>query len=178
MVNAHFHRNASSALTFALVASLGACQSQNSCCEIVDDDPAFHSVELNSGPDALEPTGVRVTNVSAIQGAWTLVALGSQRVGEIRAAHPGIDLSLTIAPDGGASGFSGVNRFSTKLDLASTELLFSPVRSTKMAGPADLMSLESTFHDALSRAREIEFRGDLLALTAYGSTLATFRRVK
>ncbi|MDX2016286.1 MAG: META domain-containing protein [Planctomycetota bacterium] len=170
--------NLTRALTIMLALGLSACQSQKPCCEALDDDPAFHSVEYNSGADAQKPTGVRVTNISEIAGAWTLVALGTERVGEIRAAHPNVELGITFAPDGGAWGLSGVNRFRTKLDLASKELLFTPVISTKMAGPADLMQLEGTFHDAMRRAREIEFRGDLLALSAYGSTLATFRRVK
>ncbi len=86
--------------------------------------------------------------LSELVGTWSLAALGGEPVNE--AGDP--DLQLTISPDGDVSGFSGVNRFTSRLDLDSLyagRMEFAPIASTRMAGPPEAMELESRFLRAL-----------------------------
>lgn len=162
----------------ALVAGLGACQTQKSCCGGRDSADCCGAGSSCCASDAEKPTALRVTDLKQVEGAWTLVSVSGADVQAVRAAHPDRDVGMTIASDGTTSGLAGVNRFSTRLDLASTQMVFTPAISTKMAGPDDLMALELRFTAALGRARELLLRGDELTLMTSGEPLATFRRVK
>lgn len=186
MGKARFHKSARPLFAVTLAASLsaglGACQSQKPCCSGESRSECCEGGASCCGNDAEKPTALRVTDLKQVQGTWSLVSCEGLDVGAIRAAHPGADVGLTIDPDGGASGLAGVNRIRTKLDLASTGLLFAPAISTKMAGPEDLMQLELRFTAAIARTRELELRAsgasEELTLADRGQTLATLRRVK
>ncbi len=69
--------------------------------------------------------------------------------------------TISIAADGMASGFAGVNRFFTEATFgntttAVTPLTFGPVGATRMAGPPERMQLEGTFTSMLERVRSAQ----------------------
>lgn len=112
-----------------------------------------------------------------ITGAWTLRTIGPDDAAAL-VGDDGRLPTLSIEPDGGVTGFAGVNRLSTRLDAAGASAqqpLFSPVITTKMAGPAPLMALESRLVAALSDTRIATVEaGHLTLYDARGHALATF----
>lgn len=97
-------------------------------------------------------------------GQWTLVAIEESTLG------PGDDQNtaptLTIAEDGTIHGFTGVNRFTGRVDpaaLARGQWALGPLATTRMAGPAQQMQLESRYTAMLAGANRITTaNGDLL----------------
>ncbi len=117
--------------------------------------------------------------VSAVSGEWKLASLGGNPIGDV-AGLGGRVPGFTIAPDGGFSGFGGVNRLASKLDLSKLvagEFALSPVAATRMAGPPELMNLEDGFTAALGKARKFSLKdGALSLLDADGADLARLVR--
>jgi len=132
----------------AFVASCAGCVARPAAAEVL------------RAPDA----------VASLEGDWTLVMLDGQEVGD--PATVGLERAphITIADDGAAGGFAGVNRFSTRLSLEGGpdgRASFAPVMATKMAGPREAMILEERFLRALARvdaARLSEGGGRLVFL--------------
>lgn len=74
-------------------------------------------------------------------------------------------LSLTIHSNGLCSGFSGVNRFFGRFAIKEDGTVNAgPFGSTRMAGPAELMDLETAFHKALSSVQRADSAGKTLRL--------------
>lgn len=102
-----------------------------------------------------------------LAGQWRLESLNGRDVGESVAglAKPP---SILFAADGGVSGFSGVNRFTGRLDmtkLGDGEFKLSPLAMTRMAGSPEAMQLEGEFATALAKAAGFRLQGDTLSLT-------------
>jgi heat shock protein HslJ len=112
------------ASTIILGLSLGGCAMS---------DSGSTSVRAPSGVDALE-------------GDWTLVMIESDEVGDPASKQMRRAPNITIADDGAAGGFAGVNRFSTRLTVgADGKASFGPAAVTKMAGPPEAMSFEDRY---------------------------------
>lgn len=95
-----------------------------------------------------------------ILGDWTLDALNGVDADSLLAAA-GLDRApnLSIAEDGRVSGFAGVNRLSSGLDLSklsSGAFDLSPAAVTRMAGPPEAAALEQDFLSALSNATSLD----------------------
>ena len=102
------------------------------------------------------------TDSSELDGSWVLESLGG--VSDLTPADPSVTSTLTLE-DGKASGAGGVNTFrGTYESPADGELSFSPLASTRMAGPEAAMTQEAAFLKALDETARFELDGDRLVL--------------
>ena len=70
---------------------------------------------------------------------------------------------VQFGDDGEVSGFASVNRFSGRMQLdGQGRIRWFPLRSTRMAGPRELMDQESAFLLALPRTRCLSLDGTCL----------------
>lgn len=80
---------------------------------------------------------------------WAVAAIGPDAVAA--------DAARTVSFSGGTvSGRVGINRFSGRYEATDDEVRVGPIMSTKMAGPPDLMTLETRFHDALAGSHAVD----------------------
>jgi heat shock protein HslJ len=116
--------------------------------------------------------------LQSIVGEWTVERLGGQDVAAMLPAGAPLP-DLTIGSDGRVSGFGGVNRLSSTLDmqaLAAGEFALTPIASTRMAGPPAMMEVESRFMGALESATRFHVDGDALVLQRDQETVLEMRR--
>jgi heat shock protein HslJ len=105
-------------------------------------------------------------NVSALAGEWTLESIEGGDVAKLLPAGARRP-SINIASDGKVSGFGGVNRLSSTLDVQAVpkgEFKLGPMISTRMAGPKESMDLENRFTRLLEQAGSFELSGDKLTV--------------
>jgi heat shock protein HslJ len=128
----------------------------------------LHAVALpacQSGPaSGSEPS------LNSLLGDWTLQSLGGEDVPSALPAGAKAP-SLRVSPEGRVSGFGGVNRLSSSLDVEAIsrgEFKLSPVAATKMAGPPAAMQLEDRFTRLLGEATGFSVSGDTLQLFGAG----------
>ncbi|MFG0260626.1 MAG: META domain-containing protein, partial [Phycisphaerales bacterium JB041] len=96
--------------------------------------------------------------VSSMLGDWTLAAIGG---GDLASVGADRVPTMNIASDGTASGFAGVNRWSSVLDLdalAAGKFDLGHAATTKMAGSPAAMDLESRFLSALGGVTGFDVR--------------------
>lgn len=124
--------------------------------------------------------GSAMTSIKDLTGDWTLAKL------------QGVDLAtllptsmhkpnLSFGPDGKVSGFTGVNRLSSALDLealAKGQFKLGPAITTRMAGPPEAMSVENKFTTALQQATGAKVSEGTLTLTDGAKELLSFVRGK
>lgn len=121
--------------------------------------------------------------LAALAGDWKLIEIDGRPIGEfapedILQREP----TLTIKPDGSAGGFSGVNTFGSSLRaeaLENSRFALGPIAMTRMAGPPELMSIESKLTLALSEPRRFSLRANVLTLMpaeGRAEPLVAFRR--
>jgi heat shock protein HslJ len=102
---------------------------------------------------------------------------------------PGTDLAasavplptLSIASSGQVSGFSGVNRYTSTLDMAAAshgEFRLSPTASTRMAGIPEAQKLEDHYLAALQSATGFKADATTLTLTRGTQTVLGFARAE
>ena len=73
------------------------------------------------------------------------------------------------------TGYSGVNIFSGAYDVTGSRLRMSRMASTRRAGSAELMKLETAYLKALSATRSYRVDGDVLELLdVHGQVVARF----
>ena len=113
-----------------------------------------------SGPGAPSPQP---------EGPWELTRLGDIEM------HSGMPRPTLVVADGGVSGFAGVNQFNGSL-AAEGPFLFTPLATTRMAGPPPAMELETRYLAALQQATAWKVEGDGLVLSAEGIEVLEFRR--
>lgn len=125
---------------------------------------------------ALSGCGASSANIDSaeLDGAWVLESLGG--VSDLTPADPSVTSTLTLE-DGAVSGAGGVNTFrGTYESPTDGELSFSPLASTRMAGPEAAMMQEASFLKALEETERFELDGDRLVLgNAANDTLAVLR---
>jgi heat shock protein HslJ len=92
---------------------------------------------------------------SDLQGDWLVVGIGGEPV------DPGAPRAVRFEGDR-MSGQVGVNRFTGSFSIDGDVLEAGPAASTRMAGPPELMALESRFHSHLQGEHEISLEGDEL----------------
>jgi heat shock protein HslJ len=116
--------------------------------------------------------------IKGLTGDWNLSKLGGVDVGSLLPAGAKVP-SLNFAQDGKVSGFSGVNRLASSLDLgklAKGEFSMAPAASTRMAGPPESMKVEDQFLAALGKATGYKLDGNSLSLTDKAGELLKFVR--
>lgn len=121
-----------------------------------------------AGPGAGGTGMTQQQAIAALAGDWKLASLNGNPVVSATAPGPGARVpGFSITPEGGFSGLAGVNRMSSRLDLAklaSGEFSLGPIATTKMAGPPELMKLEDAFTAALGNARRFSLKDRALLL--------------
>jgi heat shock protein HslJ len=120
-------------------------------------------------PADVEGKTVSTNNEVKLQGTWLLKSInGVPLPKEVKTP------TLTIAQDGKASGFGGVNRLMGQL-ATEGDKLFGPIAATMMAGPEAAMKLETNFTRALGEATSARNTADGLELLgAEGKVLLEF----
>ncbi len=122
---------------------------------------------------------------SLVQGDWTLDSLAGQSADSwlSKLGQGGRLPSMLVGEDGSVSGFSGLNRWTSSLDLnklAGGDFDLSPAAATKMAGSPEAMNLESQFFNALSQVEGFDLKslsdGALRLLDSNGAELMKFVR--
>ena len=92
-----------------------------------------------------------------LEGDWLVVEIGGEAVD--------LDAPRTVRFEGDRmSGRVGVNRFTGSFTLDGDVLQAGPAASTRMAGPPEMMALESRFNSRLEGEHEITWEGDVLTL--------------
>ncbi len=83
---------------------------------------------------------------------------------------------IKFSGDGKVSGFGSVNRFSGSMQWNDQgKVQWSPLLSTRMAGPTELMNQESIFLEALPKVQRLSLEGmNLLAHTKDSQTELVF----
>lgn len=130
------------------------------------------------GCQSSNPSASSAPSIQSLVGTWELTEIMGEGV---RASLPdGTRLpSLDITADGRISGFAGINRINTSIDLdalRSGDLQVAPTAMTMMAGPPQLMELERRFVDALTNADQVRIDGDTLHFNDAGTPMLTFTR--
>ena len=128
-----------------------------------------------AGDEAVESTSVITSeNISQIVGVrWTLQKMtidGNEY--DLAGDRPYIE----FGNGGKISGFTSINRCSGSMQLDDQGgARWSPLASTRMAGPPELMKQESIFLEALSRVQRLSIEGtDLYAQSADGQVELVF----
>jgi predicted amidohydrolase YtcJ/heat shock protein HslJ len=99
---------------------------------------------------------------------WILVSLLGESVSTARPP------TLTAAA-GRLSVFGGLNRLNGSIALVRDQVVFGELASTRMAGPPELMALESRFAGMLRTVNGFHVHGSRLELLRDETVVATFR---
>jgi heat shock protein HslJ len=95
---------------------------------------------------------------------------------ELRGVPMEFDRSLTVRFEAGnVQAFGGVNRMAGSFELAEGRLKIGSLRTTRMAGPPELMELEQTFADTLAAADGCQIENRELCLLEGAEAIARFR---
>ena len=98
---------------------------------------------------------------------WTLVTLNGKKV---TAEKP-----PTMKFSGGKlSMFGGINRLNASYALLHDTVTMGDITSTKMAGPPELMELESEYAKTMASVDSFHVHGDELELFSKGTVVANF----
>lgn len=131
----------------------------------------------SSTPSATAPA-TRTPSLTDLLGEWKLSKLEGQDITSMLPAQARAP-SLSFGGDGKVTGYTGVNQLSSSLDLASLtrgQFKLGPAITTRMAGPAESMAVESKFTSALQRATNAKVGNNSLTLTDGVTDLLSFVR--
>jgi heat shock protein HslJ len=127
----------------------------------------------NGGADLLSTAE---SAIKGLTGDWDLSKLAGQDIASLLPAGNKRPF-LNFAEDGRVTGFTGVNRLTSSLDLAKLakgEFALAPAATTRMAGQPEAMKVESEFLQAISSATGYKLDGNTLSLTEKGRELLSF----
>ena len=85
--------------------------------------------------------------------------------------------TLTLAADGTASGFAGVNRWSGTCTSNGASLAFGPLISTRMGGPPERMELERKYLQSMATVTQWSIADGKLRLSDGSMVVAEFEPV-
>ena len=108
---------------------------------------------------------------SAAHKEWTLTKLNGKAIEA--AKRP-----TMLFSHGKLSVFGGVNQLTGSYALVRNTVTMSDLASTKMAGPPDLMELETNFAEMLRSVDSFKVAGNELMLLTEGNTVAVFHSSK
>ncbi len=113
----------------------------------------------------IEKTGGATVTPTPVAEPGTTYFL-TELLGKPIQSHAGTRrLYLNLDADKGQfSGFSGVNRFGGTYERDGYKIRFGAMRSSMMAGPAELMDLERDFQSIFSKATTAKVFGNVLVL--------------
>lgn len=119
-------------------------------CVLLGQSVGCDSVGKAVGGDGSGSGATMIDITESVLGDWTLAGINGSDLAAMAADRVP---TLTIGESGTASGFTGVNRWTSSLDLdALTSGVFDlgPTATTRMAGPPAAMDLENRFVTALN----------------------------
>ncbi len=99
---------------------------------------------------------------------WTLVSLNGKRI------HAAMMPTMKFEK-GKLAIFGGINRLAGTYVLSGESVLMGDLVSTRMAGPPDLMELESSLSKALASVDGFHVSGNDLELLSAGNVIAKFK---
>lgn len=118
--------------------------------------------------------------IQSLIGNWSLDSIGDKSFAMLVPQDVAIKKpTLDISADGKVSGFAGVNRLmsSVNLDaLSKGDFALAPAATTMMAGPEYAMKLERQYLDALAKVRNFKVDGSKLTLTDGATQIMQFVR--
>lgn len=126
-----------------------------------------------NGGSAMKPAD---SAIKSLMGEWELKQLGGGDLASLLPAGARAP-SLNFLQDGKVSGFAGVNRLTSQLDiskLAAGEFSLAPAATTRMAGPPELMNIENQFTTLLGRANQFKLDDNRLTLLDGGQEILGF----
>lgn len=130
------------------------------------------SLALLPGCDSVQKVTEYVNAAQNIVGEWKLDELMGQSANLLGTG--GKTPGFTVSENGQLSGFAGVNRFTSKLDmdkLLQGDFSLAPAAATKMAGSPEAMNLEDRFLNALTDATGFDLSDGQLTLKKGAETL-------
>ena len=117
--------------------------------------------------------------LTRLSGDWVLKQLNGQDVSSML-GQGGRAPTMTIGTDGRVSGFAGINRYTSSLDvdrLQKGDFKLDGIAATRMAGSQEMMDVESKFTQALHEVTGFKLDGGNLNLTrGLDDTLLKFSR--
>ncbi|MBX3390280.1 MAG: META domain-containing protein [Phycisphaeraceae bacterium] len=130
--------------------------------------------------DAVSKNVAESKAIESVIGTWTLDSIGDKGFMQLVPQDAPVKKpTLDISADGSVSGFAGVNRLMSKIDLdalSKGDFKLSPTGTTMMAGPEYAMKLEREYLDALWRVRNFKIDGSKLTLTDGATQIMQFVR--
>ncbi|MCC6675968.1 MAG: META domain-containing protein [Phycisphaerales bacterium] len=121
-----------------------------------------------------------LTSIKDLAGEWTLSKLEGTDIASLLPASMKKP-TLGIGADGKVSGFTGVNRLTSSIDmdaLMKGQFKLAPAATTRMAGPAEAMNVESKFLNGLMQAKSAKVSGGTLSLSDGAKELLSFVKGK
>lgn len=122
----------------------------------------------------MAPSNEESNTPAELVGSWALIAVDGNP-GDMGDVTPTLDLRR----DGSIGGFSGVNRFVTRLgseDAVEGTMSLGPTAGTRMAGPPRAMAFEKIFLERLDAVTGYDVDGDTLRLWSGDDEVLTFER--
>lgn len=112
--------------------------------------------------------GLPNTKVDLVADAWRLDAASSTPKLESVAGADATEPTLDFHADGTVSGRGPCNTFRGDFEVDDGSVTISKIQMTMMACEQAVMDDETAFHEALSKARDVEFSADHDTLTLTG----------
>ena len=143
------------------------------CCALLALAAALPACVQSSHvrPGTAGDTGSAVPAPTIVGNEWRCTRLG--------ASAPPADCmpTLTLAADGTASGFAGVNRWSGTCTSNGPTLAFGPLVSTRMGGPPERMELERKYLQSMATVTQWSIADGTLRLSDGSTVVAEFEPV-
>lgn len=113
---------------------------------------------------------IAAPQTQSLEGKWILTGIGSGS----NAEHPAGIISMEIAGTN-VSGNAGVNLYHGTITVENGKVTFSPMATTRMAGPENMMTQERNFLAALQNVTGYTVANGVVTFTdASGNALLTF----
>ena len=142
------------------------------------DDNLFIDLKFDSGTMQFSPLP-ELSGQALIDTHWRATGYNNGR-GALVSLIEGTEISLHFGPEGQLTGTAGCNQYSAPFEIQGERITIGPARGTRKfcAEPAELMTQETAFLDALPKAVQIEMSVEGMVMRmADGSMVATWARV-
>jgi putative lipoprotein len=118
------------------------------CAGPSDDEPVASAPRTGEETPESAPA-----SPATLVGSWVAVAVGGEPVPD------GVEVSLTVEPDGGVSGSTGCNRYHGTMTVDEASVEIGPLATTRKACPSPAMEVEAAFERAMSEVEGFERDG-------------------
>jgi heat shock protein HslJ len=102
-------------------------------------------------------------STATLVGSWTATGYNNGKGGVVSLA-PDSEITAMFGEDGSLAGSAGINTYNATYTTSGATIEIGPIRTTKMAGPPELMDQERLYLAALETAATYSVRGATLEL--------------